>query len=207
MATKSISESGRIFKNPLLEALSKTHIAIPLTIFYGIAIAAVLWSIFRLGLDPVGTGVMFLVGLFFFTLVEYTIHRYFYHMGTGSPRKARMQYVFHGVHHDHPRDKKRLALPPIMSVVLAALFIGLFRLVMGPYGFGFGGGFMMGYATYLLAHYAIHVFNPPKNFLRVIWKHHNLHHYVGDTGAFGVSTPLWDHVFGTMPVDPRGKKG
>lgn len=206
MATKSISESGQIFKNPVLEALTKTHIAIPLTLFYGIAIGAVLWSIFGIGLDALGTGIMFLVGLFFFTLVEYTIHRYFYHMGTDSPRKARMQYVFHGIHHDHPRDKKRLALPPLMSIVLATLFIGLFRLVLGPYGFGFGGGFMMGYATYLLAHYAIHVYNPPKNFLRVIWKHHNLHHYVGDSGAFGVSTPLWDHVFGTMPVDPRAKK-
>jgi sterol desaturase/sphingolipid hydroxylase (fatty acid hydroxylase superfamily) len=29
---------------------------------------------------------------------------------------------------------------------------------------------------------------------------------VGDTGAFGVSSPLWDHVFGTMPEDPRKKK-
>nr|MDQ3100449.1 sterol desaturase family protein [Bacteroidota bacterium] len=50
------------------------------------------------------------------------------------------------------------------------------------------------------------VYSPPKNFLGVIWKHHNLHHYVGDTGAFGVSSPLWDHVFGTMPEDPRKKK-
>jgi sterol desaturase/sphingolipid hydroxylase (fatty acid hydroxylase superfamily) len=206
MGSKNVSDSGRIFKSPLLEALTKTHIAIPLTMFYGTGIGMVVYSLGSLGLSLIGTVSTFLFGLFFFTLVEYFVHRYFYHMGTGSPRKARLQYIFHGVHHEHPRDKKRLALPPLMSIILASAFIALFRLTMGYYGFAFGGGFLTGYATYLLAHYAIHVYNPPKNFLRVIWKHHNLHHYVGDTGAFGVSSPLWDHVFGTMPVDPRGKR-
>ncbi|MDX9750152.1 MAG: sterol desaturase family protein, partial [Flavobacteriales bacterium] len=137
---------------------------------------------------------------------EYLVHRYFYHMSTDSPRKARVQYIFHGVHHDHPRDKKRLALPPLMSVLVAGLFVGLFRLIMGPSGYAFGGGFMAGYATYLLAHYAIHIYRAPKNFLGAIWKHHNLHHYVGDTAAFGVSSPLWDHIFGTMPEDPLKKR-
>jgi 4-hydroxysphinganine ceramide fatty acyl 2-hydroxylase len=149
---------------------------------------------------------LFLVGAFSFTLVEYLVHRYFYHMGADTPRKARLQYVFHGVHHDHPRDKKRLALPPVLSLAVAALFVGLFRLLLGTHGYAFAGGFMTGYATYLLAHYAIHVYSPPKNFLGAIWKHHNLHHFVGDTAAFGVSSPLWDHVFGTMPEDPIARR-
>ena len=58
---------------------------------------------------------------------------------------------------------------------------------MGEFGYAFGGGFLFGYSTYLAAHYAIHMYKPPKNFLSVIWKHHNLHHFVGDDGAFGVS--------------------
>lgn len=206
MSNKNLADSGRIFNSPVLEALTKTHIAVPLTMFFGSGAAMIWYSIAQLDLEVLATVATFLAGFFFLTLIEYLVHRYFYHMGTGSPRKARMQYVFHGVHHDHPRDKKRLALPPVMSVVLAVAFIGLFRLTMGDHGFAFGGGFLTGYATYLLAHYSIHVYNPPKNFLRVIWKHHNLHHFVGDSGAFGVSSPFWDHVFGTMPVDPRAKK-
>ena len=205
MATKKPVGDGRLFKSPLLEAMTKTHIAFPLTIFYGTGLLALYVSLFRLNL-PVAPSIALFVGAFFFTLVEYLVHRYFYHMGTDSPRKARLQYVFHGVHHDHPRDKKRLALPPLMSVLVAAMFVGIFYALLGNSGIAFGGGFMTGYATYLLAHYAIHVYNPPKNFLGVIWKHHNLHHYVGDTGAFGVSSPLWDHVFGTMPVDPRKQR-
>lgn len=203
MASKNISDSGRIFQNPVLEAMTKTHIAFPLTIFYGTGVLAMWAAIGWYNQGVLSSIGLFVVGAFFFTLVEYLVHRHFYHMGTDSPRKARLQYMFHGVHHDHPRDKKRLALPPIMSLLVAAMFVGIFRLIMGEAGFAFGGGFMTGYATYLLAHYAIHVYNPPKNFLGHIWKHHNLHHFVGDTGAFGVSSPLWDHVFGTMPVDPR----
>ncbi len=206
MATKAVKGSDRLFRSPALEALTKTHIAVPLTMFYGIGLTTVAYSFWSLDLGGVAVTALFLVGAFFFTLVEYLVHRYFYHMGADTPKKARLQYVFHGVHHDHPRDKKRLALPPVLSLAVAAMFVGLFRLLMGTYGYAFAGGFMTGYATYLLAHYAIHVYSPPKNILGVIWKHHNLHHFVGDNGAFGVSSPLWDHVFGTMPEDPIAKR-
>lgn len=206
MATKAVKGSDRLFKSPVLEALTKTHIAVPLVMFYGIGLGTVAWSLAAFRLGPLSVLAVFLAGAFFFTLIEYLVHRYFYHMGADTPKKARLQYVFHGVHHDHPRDKKRLALPPVLSLVVAAMFVGLFRLLLGIHGYAFAGGFMTGYATYLLAHYAIHVYTPPKNILGVIWKHHNLHHFVGDNGAFGVSSPLWDHVFGTMPEDPIAKR-
>ncbi|HQV51528.1 MAG: sterol desaturase family protein [Flavobacteriales bacterium] len=203
---KKIDDSGRMFESPLMEALTKTHIAFPLTIFFGTGALALYWCIGPLGLGIIGSLSLFIVGGIFFTLVEYLVHRYFYHMGVDTARKARLQYLFHGVHHDHPRDKKRLAMPPLMSAFMAVLFVGIYRLLMGNYGYAFGGGFMTGYATYLLIHYAIHIYTPPKNILRIIWKHHNLHHFVGDTGAFGVSSPLWDHIFGTMPEDPLKKR-
>jgi sterol desaturase/sphingolipid hydroxylase (fatty acid hydroxylase superfamily) len=203
----STPSSGRIFQNPILESLTKTHIAIPLVIFYGIGIASGYWSVHKLNIAVLPTLAMYFVGALFFTLIEYTAHRKLYHMGTaGSARKVRLQYVMHGVHHDHPRDKKRLALPPVLSVVLAAAFMGLYWLILGDHGIAFGGGFMTGYATYLMVHYAVHTMNPPKNIFGVLWKHHNLHHYVGDEGAFGVSSPLWDYVFSTMPEDPMKKR-
>ncbi len=199
--------SGRIFRNPVLEALTKTHIAIPLTIFFGLGAASGYVSVHVLDFTVLSTLSLYLAGALFFTFIEYIAHRNLYHMGTaGSERKARLQYIMHGIHHDHPRDKKRLALPPVVSVVLATLFMGLFRLVLGPSGIAFGGGFMTGYATYLMVHYAVHTMNPPKNIFGVLWKHHNLHHYVGDKGAFGVSSPLWDYIFGTMPEDPKAKR-
>ncbi|MEX2379667.1 MAG: sterol desaturase family protein, partial [Vicingaceae bacterium] len=44
---------------------------------------------------------------------------------------------------------------------------------------------------------------PPKNFLKQLWIHHSIHHYQEDDKAFGVSSPLWDYVFGTMPSKKR----
>jgi sterol desaturase/sphingolipid hydroxylase (fatty acid hydroxylase superfamily) len=199
--------TGRLFKSNLLEALSRTHIAVPLVMFWGIGAAATVYGVvhYHLAIGP--SLALFGAGVIFFTLIEYLAHRNLYHMGTsGSARKARMQYVMHGVHHEHPRDKRRLALPPVVSLVLATIFMSLFCLLMGAYGLAFGGGFLSGYATYLLVHYSVHVYPQPRNFLGVLWKHHNLHHYVGDTGGFGVSSPLWDLFFGTMPADPRKQK-
>ncbi|MEO8590057.1 MAG: sterol desaturase family protein [Flavobacteriales bacterium] len=201
------TDGGRVFKNPVLDTLSRTHIAVPLGLFYGIGLLAIWYSVayYQLAIGP--TIALFIVGAFFFTLIEYIAHRNLYHMGVaGSPGKAKLQYLLHGFHHEHPRDKRRLALPPVVSLVLATIFMGLFFLIMGPHGLAFGGGFMSGYASYLGVHYAVHVFAPPRNVLGVLWKHHNLHHYVGDTGGFGVSSPLWDIIFGTMPVDPRKNK-
>lgn len=190
----------------MLEALTRTHIAFPLVIFYSTSAVALWWVVDMAVLPALAVIVLALSGLFFFSWVEYTVHRRFYHMGTDSPRRARVQYIFHGVHHEHPRDKRRLALPPVMSVLVAGSFVGLFRLLMGPMGLAFGGGFLAGYATYLAIHYAIHVYPPPKNWLAALWKHHNLHHFAGDDRAFGVSSPFWDLVYGTMPVDPRTRR-
>ena len=194
---------SRIFENRFLEALTRTHIAIPLSLFWTAGAITLWYSIARLDVSALTAVLLFLTGALFFTLIEYLMHRFLYHIPAATVGRRKFQYTIHGVHHDHPRDKQRLAMPPLVSVVLAVLFIALFRLVMGEYGYAFGGGFLFGYSTYLAAHYAIHMFKPPKNFLSILWKHHNLHHYVGDDGAFGVSSPFWDHVFGTIPPDPK----
>jgi sterol desaturase/sphingolipid hydroxylase (fatty acid hydroxylase superfamily) len=60
-------------------------------------------------------------------------------------------------------------------------------------------GFLVGYAGYLGVHYVVHVYNPPKNFLKVLWVHHAIHHYKDPDSAFGVSSPLWDYLLGTLP--------
>lgn len=203
-ATRPLNK-GRIFQSDLLESLTRTHIAIPLSLFWSAGALTLWYSMARLNVSWTTAVVFFLCGGLFFTLIEYVMHRFMYHIPATTDKRKRFQYVIHGVHHDHPRDKTRLALPPVVSIVLAVLFIALFRMVMGVNGFAFGGGFLFGYSTYLLVHYCVHMYKPPKNFLSILWKHHNLHHYVGDDGAFGVSSPLWDHVLGTMPADPKRK--
>lgn len=195
----SQKRSDQIFKNKFLESLTRTHIAVPLTIFYGAAIGLVGFSLYYGVIAPMSNLWLFFGGFMFFTLVEYIVHRYAFHIDTDTPAKAKFQHTFHGVHHDYPRDKTRLAMPPVASVVLASvLFIG-YRIVLGFYGLPFAAGFLAGYASYLCVHYSVHAFKPPKNFMRILWVHHAIHHYKEPNAAFGVSSPFWDHIFRTMP--------
>ncbi|WGH75953.1 sterol desaturase family protein [Tenacibaculum tangerinum] len=143
--------------------------------------------------------ILFFAGLFVFTLVEYLMHRYVYHIKPHTHTMEDMSYKMHGVHHDYPKDKKRLAMPPILALILATLFFILYRVILGDLVFGFLAGFLMGCTIYLTIHYSVHIFRVHKKFLKTLWYHHAVHHYRQPNKAFGVSSPLWDYVFNTMP--------
>lgn len=190
--------SKQLFKNPILEKLSRTHIAVPLTIFFLYSSALLYWSITHTSLSVGVTAGMFMLGLIAFTWVEYITHRYVFHMGTYTKLREKIQYTVHGVHHEFPRDKERLAMPPLLSITIATLLLLLFRVMMGDLAFSFLPGFLVGYALYLSVHYMVHVYQPPKNFLKMLWVNHSVHHYKHGEYVFGVSSPLWDYVYGTM---------
>jgi 4-hydroxysphinganine ceramide fatty acyl 2-hydroxylase len=190
---------NRVFTNPILEKLTHTHIAYPLTIFYGLGVILLAYTLYEGFIAPGASLLLFFAGLLTFTLVEYLIHRYTFHMEANTPKKERLQYVLHGAHHDFPKDKTRLAMPPIVSILLAGTFFLIYRLILGKFGIPFTGGFVAGYATYLCVHYSVHAFPPPKNILRHLWIHHALHHYQQPHSAYGVSSPFWDFIFRTMP--------
>lgn len=161
----------------MLERLTRTHIAIPVSIFIVIA-AGLLWYGFTHGfLDLLSAVSLFVFGWLIFSLIEYMAHRYIFHMEPDTPMKASIQYKFHGVHHDYPKDKDRLAMPPIVSMLLASFFFFLFRLIFGTWVFGIVAGLLFGYALYLSVHYAVHAYPPPKNFLKMLWINHSIHHY------------------------------
>jgi sterol desaturase/sphingolipid hydroxylase (fatty acid hydroxylase superfamily) len=71
-----------LFKNPILEKLSRTHISVPLVIFFSFAGVLLYWSITHTTLSAATTVGMFFFGMFAFTWVEYNLHRYIFHMRT-----------------------------------------------------------------------------------------------------------------------------
>jgi sterol desaturase/sphingolipid hydroxylase (fatty acid hydroxylase superfamily) len=188
----------RLFENPVLEWLTRTHIAVPLIVFFLYASILLYWSIMHTALSAPITLVMFFLGLIAFTWVEYMVHRYLFHMGTSTETRAKMQYTMHGVHHEFPKDKERLAMPPVLSITIATLLLFLFRMILGDFVFSFLPGFLVGYALYLLVHYMVHAYAPPKNFLKILWINHSVHHYKDGKAVYGVSSPLWDYIYGTM---------
>ncbi len=199
MHTETTKPNSQLFKNPFLEKLTRTHIAIPITILNLAAAGVIYWGIANIGLGVLQIAMLFLAGLVSFTLVEYLIHKHLFHMLPDTKLKAEIQYKVHGVHHDFPKEKDRLAMPPPLSIVLSILFFLFFRLIMGNYAYGFMPGFLFGYTAYLFVHYIVHAWQPPNNIFKELWIHHGIHHYKDHERAYGVSSPLWDFVFHTMP--------
>lgn len=189
----------QLFQNPYLERLTHTKIAIPISIFSFLGFGLLFYAAIHPALSLVFLGIFFLAGILCLTLIEYLVHRYLFHLSTDTPAKADFQYKFHGVHHAHPKDEDRLAMPPIVSMSILGVILGIAYLIFGNYAYSFAGGFSIGYASYLVVHYVVHAFSPPNSFLRVLWINHSIHHYKNDEVAFGVSSPFWDWVFGTLP--------
>lgn len=96
-------------------------------------------------------------------------------------------------------------MPPILAAIIAGTLFLIFFLIMGEAAYAFFPGFIWGYAGYLLVHYCVHAYAPPKNFLKHLWINHAIHHYKDGNVVFGVSSPLWDYVFNTMD-DKHQKK-
>lgn len=189
----------RVFENPFLERLTRTHIAVPLTLFTIISSGLIYYGVTNFGFGATTIIGLFIAGMLSFTLLEYVMHRYLFHLPTTTPGREKFVYHVHGVHHDYPKDKDRLAMPPVLSLTLSTIFYFLFYFLMGELVYGFLPGFLMGYAGYLFVHYSVHAFQPPKNALKILWIHHGIHHYKEPDRAFGVSSPLWDVIFRTMP--------
>ncbi len=199
--------NAQIFKNPFLERLTKTS---PLSniVVYGIVIIILLYVAFtRAHVSAILVLGLFAGGVLFWTFAEYILHRYVFHWVSDSKWSKRLHFVMHGAHHDFPKDKDRLLMPPVPGLIMAGmlflLFYAIFWLIGLPdHVYGFFAGFFVGYLMYSFVHRSIHVRRPPKRF-KHLWLHHNLHHFKYPDKAFGVSSRFWDRVFRTLPPEKR----
>jgi sterol desaturase/sphingolipid hydroxylase (fatty acid hydroxylase superfamily) len=203
----------RLFKSDFLEFFTHIHPATVLCIWIPVIAAFLAWS----GLQPVPHAAVvipacFLAGLVSWSFVEYVLHRFIFHFRPRTPRQERLAFLFHGVHHAQPLVKTRLVMPPAVSVPLALVFYGLSRLVAGRllghpvWGAAYFAGLVSGYVAYDMLHYAMHHFRLTSPVLAFLRRHHMQHHAMSWDRRFGVSSPLWDHVFGTEPAGPGAPK-
>jgi len=94
-------------------------------------------------------------------------------------------------------------MPPIVSIPLALVFCGLFFVVFGRVAPAAFAGFLCGYLFYDMVHYATHHFSMKRGLWLWLKKYHMRHHYDDDHVGYGVSSPLWDYVFGTRAPRPE----
>jgi dihydroceramide fatty acyl 2-hydroxylase len=194
-----LKASPPMFKSGLLDRFTRVHHLVPVVLFVPAIVV-----LFGFGVDRVGVwaALAYAIGGYaLWTLAEYWIHRVIFHFEPEQGFGARLHWMIHGVHHDHPNDPLRLVMPPAASVPLALLFYALFWLVLGAdRAFAFGAGFLAGYLIYDMVHYHLHHHTPRTRFGRWLRELHMRHHFQDDERGFGISAPYWDRVFGTMHV-------
>ncbi len=204
--TDVLRASPPMFDSRLLDALSRVHPAVPVLIFTPAIVAMTAWGLSSQSV-PVMVG-LFVAGYALWTLFEYWLHRIVFHFEPEDGLGARMHWIIHGVHHDHPNDPLRLVMPPAVSVPLGAVVFGLLYLIFGEsYAPGLGAGFFAGYLVYDMTHYYLHHFRPRGRLGRMLRERHMRHHFQDETRGFGISAPYWDEVFGTSSRGVRARAG
>lgn len=156
------------------------------------------------GLESNRTGLEFLllwaVGLFAWTLLEYLTHRLGFHGDPDRRKLQRLRLRIHLSHHGFPRDLERLFVRPVYSIPASAIFVGLLFLASGSW-FTTGGlmcGLWSGFIYYEWVHCRLHFSNSERLPLKYQRQWHFYHHFVDEKKCFGVTNPLWDMVFGTF---------
>lgn len=194
-----------MFESNLLDRLSRVHPIVPVVIFLPAITLLAGTAVERVG--ALEAAAWFGGGYLFWTFTEYWLHRVVFHFEPEEGIGARLHWIMHGVHHDHPNDPMRLVMPPSVSVPLAALFYVAFYLVLGStHALAFGAGFLAGYLFYDMTHYYLHHFRPRGRVGKRLRALHMRHHFQDDTRGFGVSAPWWDYVFGTAPRSRRTQR-
>lgn len=189
---------ARLFKNDMMEDMTKTHPIVIYALYLPVIAAMLYYGAAYKGLGIGWEALLFILGALSWSLFEYIMHRKVFHMIVQSPRAKKFVYTMHGVHHEYPRDKERLFMPPVPSMVVASLLFLLFFGLMSWNALAFFPGFLLGYLAYGSMHFAIHAFAPPR-YLKALWRNHHLHHYKEPEKGFGVSSVLWDVIFRTVP--------
>lgn len=196
--TDVLRASPPMFESRVLDALSRVHPLVPVLIFVPGIAALAGWSLSKVSV--LLTLALAIGGYALWTLFEYWLHRLVFHFEPEEGIGARLHWIIHGVHHDHPNDPMRLVMPPAVSVPLGAAVFGLLYVIFGArYAPALGAGFFVGYLVYDMMHYYLHHFRPHGRLGRMLRERHMRHHFQDDTRGFGISAPYWDEVFKTSP--------
>ena len=199
-------QPGQIFENPFLEKLTKSNPTRTI-VFYLLMIVVYLVLNFKYtNNNLLITMLLFGSGLITWSFMEYVLHRWVFHIDEYLPFKfaKRFHYIIHGVHHENPKDAERLFMPPIPGLIISFLLFLCWSILLKLNAFAFMAGLVNGYLLYAYIHYTVHS-KPINPKYRKLWTHHAMHHYKYEDKAFGVSSPIWDIVFNTMPPKKDSK--
>jgi sterol desaturase/sphingolipid hydroxylase (fatty acid hydroxylase superfamily) len=148
--------------------------------YFGEMFIAPLLAVILVAVSPLDKGYTALLvaaGIVTWTLTEYIFHRFVLHY---------MVTKQHGIHHAYPRE-------PVLTIFWQIW--ACFAVVYLVAGGAFLAGSLVAYAWYLFVHHCTH--HSVDRLPTFIVRNHNGHHKVA-TRNYGVTTSVWDYVFGTV---------
>lgn len=202
---KVLMEEGRqirIFESDFFEAFSSTKwYAVPLVWCPVIVLFLTLaWQHRPDGYTPFRAIAWFLYGIFHWTITEYVLHRFLFHIDDKLPGNGwvfGLHFLIHGIHHAFPQDPGRLVFPIFNALVVGLMKMFFLLAIFGsPAGFFVLGGWGVSYILYDLFHYYSH--HSRASLFDEMRRYHMRHHHKNPSRGFGVTSKLWDYVFGTV---------
>ncbi|KAF4521233.1 hypothetical protein B566_EDAN005444 [Ephemera danica] len=197
-----VERNLRLFGPSYLEELTKSRwyfvpiVWVPVTIAFLVMHLQANHSVFMAVLGLV-------LGLLNWTLLEYSLHRWVFHLTPGNnPFLITAHFLLHGLHHKVPFDGRRLVFPPVPAGILCVVLYSAYSKVLPLYLLdSMAAGTVIGYICYDLTHYYLHFGTPkPQTHMYNMKRYHNRHHFSHHDQGYGITSALWDQVFGTAIV-------
>jgi dihydroceramide fatty acyl 2-hydroxylase len=132
------------------------------------------------------------LGLFVWTVIEYTIH---------GPLSHRWKTFVSPLHWTHHRSPRNVFTSPLAAVPVAGLLFAISYAATGLLAAAvFVSAVLVGFIHYERVHWRIHFRLPRNSRERRLRSHHLAHHFENPRAYWGVTTRIWDRVFGTLPT-------
>lgn len=194
-AIDSSPQRIRLFKSERLEKLTLMSPRV-FAGTWGVLLPLIAWVGWGTAAPMTGLGLV-AGGLLFWTLFEYAMHRYLFHLKIDQPIAKWMVFVIHGNHHENPGDPLRDLMPLSVSLPVSALVWSTCVMLFGPAGTWAFLGWLAGYVIYDGVHYACHHREMRGTLGSALKRHHMRHHHVDDTGNYAITAIFWDRVLGS----------
>ncbi|CDW91265.1 fatty acid-2 hydroxylase [Stylonychia lemnae] len=191
--------SVKVFSNDFMEFFVKTpwyH----LVIFY---FPFIYTYIIESRQDIIQDAIWFSFGIFYWSFLEYLIHRFVFHaekywLPYNKAFKV-VHFLGHGMHHAFPNEPKATLVPVLLGYILVKAMLDPFIRLLLPDNVEdiFIAGTLFGYVIYDLIHHFIHQSQFNGGYMKTVKLYHMQHHYKSGWAGFGVTHKFWDIVFRT----------
>ncbi|KAJ3008374.1 fatty acid alpha-hydroxylase [Thoreauomyces humboldtii] len=189
-----------IFGHPLLEMFTRTPWYVVPIVWVPLWSLCAYFAVQRIGVTAAAQ--LMPLGVLLWSFIEYALHRFLFHVEAILPDNRyalTAHFLLHGIHHYLPMDRMRLVMPPALSIFLAWNLWQFFALFLPlDIQWGLAPGVVAGYVGYDLIHYYLHHGRPFAEHLREMKTYHLNHHYQDANMGYGITSKLWDKVFGTL---------